>query len=199
MKYRPPHVPRGRRDATRWRSWDVAREQGRRTGSPGTLQGGRAATGTRAAGAGWLAVGWPSASLMGGRAALARAGSAAMAMRGRRLRGRVGQNASRCIEEMGMVTLEEREEQCIEEEDRGDDDHGRLCGRGRASVWRAVSGDATPTRIRRRRRERQWRILIAGPCAVRADDAGDFHGHGRFHDYAGWLPSPIATHFWGRR
>ena len=48
---------------------------------------------------------------MGGRAALARAGSAAMVIRGRRLRGRVGQNASRCIEEMGMVTLEEREEQ----------------------------------------------------------------------------------------
>ena len=116
MKYRPPTARLVGVDATRWRSWDVAREQGRRTGSPGTLQGGRAATGTRAAGAGWLAVGWPSAPLMGGRAALARAGSAAMAMRGsrlrgRRLRGRVGQNASRCIEEMGMVTLEEREEQ----------------------------------------------------------------------------------------
>ncbi|KAG2653389.1 hypothetical protein PVAP13_1NG454238 [Panicum virgatum] len=26
----------------------------------------------------------------------------------------------------------------VEEEDRGDDDHGRLCGRGRASAWREV-------------------------------------------------------------
>jgi len=59
----PPAGELGRGEGTRMKNWE-----------PWNFAGGHAATETRAAGAGWLSVGRPSAPRMRGRAALARAG-----------------------------------------------------------------------------------------------------------------------------